>query len=70
MDKNKNVKPLFEENGEYGDLALEVDQEVNALLRPVFDKYRDQGYKIRDISHIIAGVTRELECLYMIGWDN
>ncbi|USV41120.1 hypothetical protein [Xanthomonas phage BUDD] len=48
------VKRLFHpENERYTPEALDLSQEVFAAIKPIVDKYADQGYSVREIASIV-----------------
>lgn len=48
------VKHLFNpENERYTTEALALSKEVFEAIKPIVDKYADQGYSVRDIASIV-----------------
>jgi len=42
--------------------AMELGREIDAALKPIFDKWGDAGYSFRDISHLVTLASTALEC--------
>jgi len=60
-------KNLFTEKGErWTDDANRISNEFTDAVRPIFEKYYAQGYRVRDISHILMGVAFEEEVLTVL----
>lgn len=59
-------KSLFDVNDRYEERAMLLDSEIAKALRPIFKKYIDQGYSIREIAAIASHTVLDLECDYVL----
>lgn len=44
---------LFDEHGQYTDVALNLDMTASLAIRPFFEEYMTMGFSPREISHVI-----------------
>lgn len=61
-------RPLYDEFDRWSDAANAVSVEVQAALRPLFLKYSEAGYSVRQLSHIMMSDVLELEASTALGW--
>ena len=54
-------KSMFDANEKYLPIAANLEHEVSKLLKPIFIKYQEKGYTIRDISHILMLSIMDME---------
>lgn len=48
------------------DIFSDLDQEVDRVLRPIFDEYVNRGYRPRQIAHVMQGSVLSLELMKMV----
>lgn len=51
----------YTEDDEYGEVASSIDKDIEKAIRPVLNKWKEEGYSIRDISHIAMGAIFDWE---------
>ena len=54
------MRSLFDKNGRYTPIALELDREAFDVLEPFFQKYEE--FSPRDVAHILSLAVSDLEC--------
>jgi len=65
------MKSLYhEEYHTYLPRANELDIEVTEILRPVFEKYMEEGYSPREVSQIMGTSIAMIECEYLLDRNN
>lgn len=52
---------LFNENGYFTTEGMELLQEISAVIRPIFSKYKDKGFEVREISHTAGFAVHDTE---------
>ncbi len=63
MDEPTVTEKLFDDKYQrYSPAALKIDREIDAALKPIFDKWGDAGYSYREISHLVTLSSTALEC--------
>jgi hypothetical protein len=55
------MKRLFLDDDRYSSVGLELADEAYDALVSIFDKWQQQGYSSRDISHIIQATASGIE---------
>lgn len=61
------MNKLFDENDRYSKESLEVDKEIRASIKPIFKKWSDLGYSLREISHIASHTILSIESEMILG---
>jgi hypothetical protein len=65
------VKRLFKDDDRYSPEATQLVDETHDMVKPLFEKWVQQGYSVRDISYImqatISGIDGD-QVLAKIGW--
>lgn len=56
------MKTLFTEDCRYTAEAMNLDSDTWNLLKDTFNAYLEKGFSPREISHIMQGTIRDLEC--------
>jgi hypothetical protein len=64
--KNKLFMDNKAEN--YTHEASDLDYEAAMMLRPLFKKYIDMGFKIRDIQYIVTGAVTDTALIELLEW--
>jgi hypothetical protein len=66
-DKTPRTENLFSNNDERWTVeAGQISNEFDASIRPIFAKYYAQGFRARELSHILMGVAWENELLTVL----
>lgn len=60
------MKNIYDENDRYTLEANRLDEEVRALILPLFERYVREGWSVRQISHLMQGTIYELELRAML----
>lgn len=55
------TKSLFNDYECYIKEGQDLDREVCETLKPIYQKYLDAGFKIRDVGHIMSSTVSCLE---------
>jgi hypothetical protein len=55
-------KSLYTETESYSLDAQSLDLETEKVLRPIIEKWMENGYSLREISHVMAKSVHGLEC--------
>ena len=58
-------KNLYNEDETYSPEAFELSSDAAKIIQPLFDKYVNDGYSIRQISQLITTVVWECELMGM-----
>jgi hypothetical protein len=66
-DKTPRTEAAFKENDErWTETAIKISNEFDAAIRPIFEKYYAQGFKARELSHLLMGVAWENELMTVL----
>lgn len=57
---------LFGENSRYTPEALELHEEIEKALNPIFKKWNNKGHSLREISHIVTLAAVGLESMLVL----
>lgn len=60
------MKSFFGKHESYTKEGLELDREIDAALKPIFDKWTAEGYTVREIAHMAHGTVISLECYRVV----
>ena len=65
--KTPRSKDAFSnENERWAEEASSIADELHRATLPIFEKYYAQGYKARELSHLLMGVAWELELMTVL----
>jgi len=59
------VKSLYDKNLRYTPEAFKIDEEAYPTVKAIFDRWIEQGYSPREISHILQACVVDYE-LYSV----
>jgi hypothetical protein len=59
---------LFNKDERYTPIALDLDLEAGNLLRPLFRKYIEMGFPIREIEYIIERAVLDTSNIEILDW--
>jgi hypothetical protein len=60
------VKRLFNDDERYTSIALDLDLEASRVIAPLFKKYIQLGFSIREIEYVIDKTVIDVSCLEII----
>lgn len=64
------MKEFFDETNRYGEAAAMVDEQTYKALKPIFDFWIKEGYKVREISHLMSLSIFDIEMETILFSDN
>lgn len=59
-------KRMFDDSGRYTNGGHDLDLEANNILRPLMEKWAEEGYNMRDIAHVIHLTVTDLEAMHLV----
>jgi hypothetical protein len=62
------MTPLYTRNDNYTEAALALVGEIARAIGPIFKKYIDLGFSIRDIGHVALHAVASEEYSQIFGW--
>jgi hypothetical protein len=62
----KAQKRMYDDGGRYTNGGHDLDLEVGNALRPIMEKWAEEGYNMRDIAHVIHLAVIDIESMYFI----
>lgn len=48
--------------------AIAISHEFADAVRPIMEKYHAEGYRVRELGHLLASTAWEQEVLIVLGW--
>jgi len=55
------MSELFDELGRFTPEGMNLLKEVSQSIKPIFSKYKENGFKLRDIGHAVAFAVHDAE---------
>ena len=62
------MKHLFDEDDKWTELCSQLDKETKGAIAPLFKKWVEAGYSIRQIEQIMHGTIVSESLLHLLRW--
>lgn len=60
------MKAFYDEKYRQTDESREFGNEIQETVEPIFKRYLDMGFSIRDLSHEAQAIMRDIELDYIL----
>jgi len=62
----KAQKRMYDDGGRYTNGGHDLDLEVGNALRPIMEKWAEEGYNMREIAHVIHLAVIDIESMHFV----
>ena len=59
-------KTLYNKDYSYNNMGNKISEEVNEVLKPIFEKYANKDINIRELSHLIKTEVSMIETEFIL----